>query len=320
MEAVLDRIAATHEDLNAFGKAWVLYLLAFLCFLFLATPERPWGHVVAQVVLGAGFLLHATGIGLRWAIAGRAPVSNMYESLVFMGAGAIALGLVPEILKRTRWLGVTAGLIGFLTLVFAEHLPIDTAISPLVPVLANTYWLSVHVMTIMLSYSAFALAMALGHVLLAVQLFQPGRGERIEMLTGLLDKMLQVGVLFLAAGIACGAVWANESWGRYWGWDPKETWSLITWFIYAIYVHARYAGWLRSFGLAAGSIVAFMSVVMTYYGVNFVLAAGMHSYGFAEGGRPQAAAYVLVEIALLGAAWLKYRSAQAPPNPAPAGA
>lgn len=296
-----------HEDLNAFGKAWKLYLLGFFVLLFVARPERRWGHALAMVLLGSGFLLHLAGIGLRWAIAGRAPVSNMYESLVFMGAGAIALGLIPELFLRKRYLGLTAGMIGFLTLAFAENLPIDATISPLVPVLANTYWLSVHVMTIMLSYSAFALAMALAHVAIALQLFKPAHDEGRRTVTSLIDKMLQVGLLFLAAGIACGAVWANESWGRYWGWDPKETWSLITFFVYLAVVHARFAGWLKDFGLAASTIVAFMSVVMTYYGVNFVLAAGMHSYGFAEGGRPQAATYVIVEFALLVGAWVLYR-------------
>jgi cytochrome c-type biogenesis protein CcsB len=307
-----------HEDVNAFGKAWKLYLLGFLVLLFLARPERRWGHALAMALLCAGFAFHLLGIGLRWAIAGRAPVSNMYESLVFMGAGAIAFGLIPELILRKRYLGLTAGLVGFLCLAFAENLPIESAISPLVPVLANTYWLSVHVMTIMLSYSAFALAMALGHVLLAVKLFQPGQDERIRTLTGLLDKMLQVGVLFLAAGIACGAVWANESWGRYWGWDPKETWSLITFFVYLAVVHARYAGWIKEFGLAVSAVVSFMAVVMTYYGVNFVLAAGMHSYGFAEGGRIEAAAYVVVEVALLVAAWLRHRSLTAAASPAAA--
>jgi cytochrome c-type biogenesis protein CcsB len=303
-----------HEDLNAFGKAWKLYLLGFLVLLFMGFSERRWLHGLGTGLLVLGFVLHAVGIGLRWAIAGRAPVSNMYESLVFMGAGAIALGIVPEVLHRKRFLGMTAGVVGFLTLVFAENLPIDSSISPLVPVLANTYWLSVHVMTIMLSYSAFALAMALGHVALYVSLFQADRTERLSSITATLYRTLQVGILFLAAGIACGAVWANESWGRYWGWDPKETWSLITFFVYLAVVHAHFAGWVREFGLAVTSIIAFMSVVMTYYGVNFVLAAGMHSYGFAEGGRLQALLYVVVELVIVTLAWLRYRAMAAPPG------
>ena len=229
-----------------------------------------------------------------------------------MGWGAIALGLVPEMLYQKRFIGLAAGLTGFLCLAFAEKLPIDSAINPLVPVLAHTFWLSVHVMTIMLAYSALAVTMVLGHVVLYFELFRPARRDLLRTLSRLLYRTLQVGLLFLAAGIIFGAVWANESWGRYWGWDPKETWSLITFFVYLAIVHARFAGWLRDFGLAASSILGFLSVVMTYYGVNFVLATGLHSYGFSEGGRIYALLYVVFEIAVIGAAFLRHRSSMRP--------
>jgi ABC-type transport system involved in cytochrome c biogenesis permease subunit len=196
---------------------------------------------------------------------------------------------------------------GFICLAFAENLPIDPAINPLVPVLAHTYWLSVHVMTVMLSYSAFAIAMVLGHVMLTVELvFQRQRIDLLTSLSKLLYKTLQVGVLFLAAGIIFGAIWANESWGRYWGWDPKETWSLITFFVYLAIIHARFAGWLRHFGLAASAILGFLAVVMTYYGVNFILAAGMHAYGFSEGGQIWVGIYATTELAIIAAAWIRY--------------
>jgi ABC-type transport system involved in cytochrome c biogenesis permease subunit len=167
-------------------------------------------------------------------------------------------------------------------------------------------------MTIMLSYSALALTMVLGHIVLFLQLFRPGKTDLPRTLSGLLYRTLQIGLLFLAAGIIFGAVWANESWGRYWGWDPKETWSLITFFVYLAIVHARFAGWLRDFGLAASSILGFLSVVMTYYGVNFILAAGLHSYGFAEGGQLFVMLYVVIEIALISMAFLRHRSAIRP--------
>jgi cytochrome c-type biogenesis protein CcsB len=273
-ESTIDR-ELFYEDLNAFGKAWKLYLLGSL-------------------------LLLLVGIGLRWAIAGRAPVSNMYESLVFMGWGVIAFGLLQELIYRRRFLALAGGLMGFVCLAFSENLPIDSAINPLVPVLAHTSWLAIHVMTVMLSYSALALAMALGHFALIVQMYRPGRTELIRSISLLLYNTLQVGILFLAAGIICGAVWANESWGRYWGWDPKETWSLITFFIYLIIIHARHAGWMHETGLAASSILGFLAVIMTYYGVNYILAAGLHSYGFSEGGQGYAAAFAAFELAFVG--------------------
>jgi hypothetical protein len=203
-----------YEDFNAFGKAWNLYLVSFLLILLLGFSRWSWGYLLGMLLLVAGFLCHTLGIGYRWAIAGRAPVSDMYESLMFMGWGAIALALVPESLHRKRFVGLAAGLTGFLCLAFAENLPIDSAINPLVPVLAHTFWLSVHVMTIMLSYSALALTMVLGHIVLFLQLFRPGRADLTRTLSGLLYRTLQIGLLFLAAGIIFGAVWANESWGR----------------------------------------------------------------------------------------------------------
>ncbi len=296
-----------YEDFNAFGKAWAFYLAGFLAILLFGFSQRPWGYAAGMALITAGFLCHSIGLGLRWVIAGRAPVSNMYESLVFMGWGAIAIGLVPEFVYRKRFLALAAGLMGFVCLAFAENLPINPAIDPLVPVLAHTYWLSVHVMTVMLSYSAFAVAMVLGHVMLVVQLvFQKQRIDLLTSLSKLLYKTLQVGILFLAAGIIFGAIWANESWGRYWGWDPKETWSLITFFVYLAIVHARFAGWLRHFGLAASAILGFLAVVMTYYGVNFILAAGMHAYGFAEGGQIYVGIYAVVELIIIAAAWIRY--------------
>lgn len=301
----------TYNRLNAFGRAWQLYLLGFLALaLFGRSPRKIWyGVGMGAIVLG--FVGHTVGLGLRWQIAGRAPVSDMYESLVFMGWGAILIGLVLEFFSRKRYFGIAAALTGFLALAFAENLPVDSSINPLVPVLANTSWLSIHVMTIMLSYSAFAIAMTMGHVVLFMQFFQPGRTQQLRSLSGLLYKCLQVGVLFLAAGIAFGAIWANESWGRYWGWDPKETWSLITFFVYLIVIHARFAGWVSNFGLAVSSIAGFLAVVMTYYGVNFVLAAGLHSYGFSEGGMIWALAYFLFEMAVILGALIRYRSARA---------
>ena len=310
-ESEIDR-ELFYEDFNPFGKAWKLYLMSFLLILLTGFSERPWGYRLGLLFLLAGFLCHTLGVGTRWLIAGRAPVSDMYESLVFMGWGAIALGLVPEMLYGKRFIGIAAALTGFLCLVFAENLPIDSAINPLVPVLAHTFWLSVHVMTIMLAYSALALTMVLGHVVLYLELFRPGRSDLLRTLSKLLYRTLQVGLLFLAAGIIFGAVWANESWGRYWGWDPKETWSLITFFVYLAIVHARFAGWIRDFGLAASAILGFLSVVMTYYGVNFILASGLHSYGFSEGGQFWVLLYTLIEITVISAAFLRRRLAMQP--------
>jgi cytochrome c-type biogenesis protein CcsB len=310
-QSSLDR-EVHYQDINAFGKAWKVYLLGFLVLaLFGRSSKKVW-YSLGMMFLVLGFIGHTYGLALRWQIAGRAPVSDMYESLVFMGWGTIAIGLALEFFNRKGMFGLAAGLMGFLALAFAENLPIDSSINPLVPVLANTSWLSIHVMTIMLSYSAFALAMTMGHIALFLQFFNPGRSHQLRSLTTLLYKTLQVGVLFLAAGIAFGAIWANESWGRYWGWDPKETWSLITFFVYMIVVHARYAGWVNHFGLAVSSIAAFLAVVMTYYGVNFILGSGLHSYGTSEGGQFWMLTYLVGETAIVLLALARYKHIHLP--------
>ncbi len=301
-----------YNSMNSFGYAWKVYLLGFLILALMGRSERRSWYRAGLVLIGLGFLWHTAGLALRWLIAGRAPVSDMYESLVFMGWGVIAIGLILEYFYRRGFFGIAAGLMGFIALAFAENLPIDSSINPLVPVLANTSWLSIHVMTIMLSYSAFALAMAMGHIVLFLQFFRPGRTKQLRSLSTLLYKTLQVGVLFLAAGIAFGAIWANESWGRYWGWDPKETWSLITFFVYMIVVHARFAGWVSHFGLAVSSIASFLAVLMTYYGVNFILGSGLHSYGDSKGGMIWVMTYLGVEMLIIAASLLRYRAAYRP--------
>jgi len=307
------------EDFNAFGKAWKFYLTGTLLLLLLGFSANRWIYFSALGLLAGGFLCHSIGIGLRWAIAGFAPVSNMYESLVFMGWGVMAFGLIQEAIYKKRFFALAGGLMTFICLAFSENLPIDSSINPLVPVLAHTSWLAIHVITIMLSYSAFALAMGLGHFALFTQLWKPEKSDLIQSLSLLLYNTLQVGLLFLAAGIICGAVWANESWGRYWGWDPKETWSLITFFVYLVVVHAHFAGWLRDFGLAASSIIGFLSVIMTYYGVNYVLGAGNHSYGGdSQNGPLWMLLVTIVEVTIIAAAFLRYRQVQPTPDPLPA--
>ncbi|GEM_PF-125772 len=299
----------TYNSINAFGKSWGLYLLSFVILIVASATRTKGPYYAGLLAIAVGFIYHTVGISLRWMIAGRAPVSDMYESLVFMGWGVAAIGLVLEFVYRKGYFAMCAGLMGFIVLAFSENLPLDSSINPLVPVLANTSWLTIHVMTIMLSYSAFALAMVMAHVTLVMQLYRPGKTESLRSVSSLLYKTLQVGLLFLAAGICFGAVWANESWGRYWGWDPKETWSLITFFIYLALVHGRFAGWLHNFGLSVSAIGSFLSVLMTYYGVNFVLGAGLHSYGFASGGSQWVMLYIGIELAIIAFATLRYRKA-----------
>jgi len=271
---------------HPFAKAWWLYGLAFIAML-VSLWVRPWNLYWSAIGLfTAGLGVQAYGFWLRMQIAGRPPVTNMYESVVWVGFGIAALALTFELLSRARYYLLAAAPLAVISLVLADSLPavLDSSITPLVPVLRDNFWLSIHVPTIALSYASFALALGLGHLTLGNYLVTPGAQGRIKTLSQLNYRVLQVGVLLLTTGIILGGIWAHFSWGRFWGWDPKETWALIALLCYLAPLHGRLVGWIGDFGLSVASVVAFNAVLMAWYGVNFVLGTGLHSYGFGTGG------------------------------------
>ncbi|MEM1251474.1 MAG: cytochrome c biogenesis protein CcsA [Cyanobacteria bacterium P01_H01_bin.21] len=270
---------------HPFAKAWQLYGIAFVLMLaaLWLWPNLYWTAIGTFV---AGVAVQSSGFWLRMQIAGRPPVTNMYESVVWVGFGIAAIALMFELLQRSKYYLLAAAPLSVVCLILADSLPavLDPSISPLVPVLRDNFWLSIHVPTIALSYASFALALGLGHVALGSYLFTPNAKSRIKLLSQLNYRVLQVGVLLLTAGIILGGIWAHFSWGRFWGWDPKETWALIALLCYLIPLHGRLVGWIGNFGISVASVVAFNAVLMAWYGVNFVLGTGLHSYGFGTGG------------------------------------
>ncbi|MEL6383078.1 MAG: cytochrome c biogenesis protein CcsA [Cyanobacteria bacterium J06626_18] len=271
---------------HPFAKAWWLYGLAFVAML-ISLWVKPWNlYWTAIGLFTAGIGVQTYGFFLRMQIAGRPPVTNMYESVVWVGFGIAAIALIFEISSRSRYYLLAAAPLSVMCLILADSLPavLDPSISPLVPVLRDNFWLSIHVPTIALSYASFALALGLGHVTLGNYLFTPNAEKRIKTLSQLNYRVQQVGVLLLTAGIILGGIWAHFSWGRFWGWDPKETWALIALLCYLAPLHGRLVGWIGNFGINVASVVAFNAVLMAWYGVNFVLGTGLHSYGFGTGG------------------------------------
>jgi len=251
-------------------------------------------------------------------ISGRPPVTNMYESVIFVSWGAVLFALAFEAAYRVRYFAACASGLSVLLLILADSLPIlDGSIEPLVPVLRDNMWLTVHVLTITLGYAAFFLGVALGHLNLALYFFAPGRRELLRTMSLFLYRSLQAGTLFLAAGTLLGGVWASYSWGRFWGWDPKETWALIALLTYLAILHGRFLGWIRDFGLAVGALLGGLTVLMAWYGVNFILGTGLHSYGFGSGGYAYVGGFVAFEVAVIAAAFFRVRAARAPaPTPA----
>ncbi|MEL6816189.1 MAG: cytochrome c biogenesis protein CcsA, partial [Cyanobacteria bacterium J06598_3] len=272
---------------HPFAKAWQLYGLAFVVMLVALWVKRLdslyWSSIGLFV---AGVAVQSYGFWLRMQVAGRPPVTNMYESVVWVGFGISAIALTFELIYRAKYYLLAAAPLSVMCLLLADSLPavLDPSISPLVPVLRDNFWLSIHVPTIALSYASFALALGIGHVSLGSYLFTPKAKSRIQLLSQLNYNVLQVGVLLLTAGIILGGIWAHFSWGRFWGWDPKETWALIALLCYLVPLHGRLVGWIGNFGISVASVTAFNAVLMAWYGVNFVLGTGLHSYGFGTGG------------------------------------
>jgi ABC-type transport system involved in cytochrome c biogenesis permease subunit len=366
-----------------------------------------------MLALATGIGLEIYGFALRIQISGWAPVTNMYETVIWVALVAAVLSFVFELIFRRTYTALAGSAVALLGTITAVNVPLlDPSIKGLQPVLRSNFWLTIHVLTEVSSYAAFGLAWALGLIAMACYLtatyrrsprlvelalplvpgipllatgatgvaasygvlgtqwatgdplfylfaimggiggiislgailamagelvnrlrfqrtpegdealaaddeFSAGAGGddfkaapaavsaraaaapakldargramqetalTIKPLANFIYRAMQVGVLLIAAGTILGGVWADYSWGRFWGWDPKEVWALITLLVYLVPLHGRFAGWVNTFGLAVASVVCFLSVVMAWYGVNFVLGVGLHSYGFTEGG------------------------------------
>ena len=287
-----------YYDLRPFEWAAVAYFAAFLLLVF-CKKNRLLSNIGFASLLLAIFY-HTLGIVSRVLILSRPPVSNMYESMIFMNWALIVFALGFSIVKRSSIALAVGSLVSGLIMIYGNLLPLDTSLEVLVPVLRSNYWLTIHVMTIVSSYGAFGLAMGLGHRHLFNHAFGKFSRSAEEESGNLIFKVIQLGTLLVGIGTVLGGVWANESWGRFWGWDPKETWALITFLGYVVVVHLKYAKKLSDFALALCSVLGFLLVLMTWYGVNFVLGRGLHSYGQGAGGMNWVIYYLIFEAVFVG--------------------
>ena len=266
--------------------SWYLYAGSLLFILLIAqifNDKRKVVNVSVTVfkfiILGL-FILHTAGLIVRWYISGHAPWSDAYESMIYVAWATMFFGLAFG--RKSDLTIASTAFVTAMILMIAHWNWMDPAIANLQPVL-NSYWLMIHVAVIVASYGPFTLGMILGVVALILMIFTT-KSNKIKMdlnikeLTVINEMALTVGLVMLTIGNFLGGMWANESWGRYWGWDPKETWALISIMIYAFVIHMRLIPGLRgSWFFNLMSIVAFSSILMTYFGVNFYL-AGLHSY------------------------------------------
>jgi ABC-type transport system involved in cytochrome c biogenesis permease subunit len=275
-----------YNRIQPFKWSWIIMLAAALLFTASLALRSRAGYVAALVVYGGSLLIQVYGFYARVAISGRPPVSNMYETVIWVSFMSAIFALVLELIYRKKVIGLAGALVSTFGLVLADQLPLalDPRLSPLVPVLRSNFWLTVHVLTIVSSYAGGTLAWGLGNIALGLLAFGKPRREVLKTLSQYTYRAMQIAVLLLAAGTFLGGWWAADSWGRFWGWDPKEVWALIALVTYVIPLHMRFIGWVKDFGLAVSAVLCYAAIMMCWYGVNFVLGAGLHSYGFGGGG------------------------------------
>jgi cytochrome c-type biogenesis protein CcsB len=308
-----------YYKMGVFEKLFPFYatvgLIMLIGLITMVIKGRKETSVFVKVLgwlLFAGFLFHTLGLGLRWYIAGHSPMTNGYESMIFISWVTLLAGFIFS--RKSAFALSATAVLASMTLMVAHLSFMDPEITNLVPVL-KSYWLTLHVSVITGSYGFLGLGFILSLInLILLSLSNDKNRDRIsatiDELTVINYKTLTLGLYFLTIGTFLGAVWANESWGRYWGWDPKETWSLITIIIYSLVIHSRLIPGMKDiFTFNLLSMFAFSGVLMTYFGVNYYL-SGMHSY--AAGDPVPVPTFVYVAVILLAAlsfyANYKYKS------------
>jgi cytochrome c-type biogenesis protein CcsB len=317
-----------YNRLDPFYWAWMLSTAAAIC---LFTAFGRWRRVAfwlgAAALLG-GLAMNFAGLALRWRITGLAPLTGMFETVVIVAAFVAVLGLCfalrrprpGETIDLRRLSALAGAIIAAGTLALACFLPATAMrrdIAPAMPILRDNFWLVVHVATIMAGYAAAAFALVLANVALGFYLFgkyEMAEGREAKVLRepaacGPLSEVvynaMKIAVFLLAAGTILGGLWADKSWGRFWGWDPKEVWALVSLLVYLAVLHARHAGWSGRFGLALAAVLGATVILVNWYGVNFILGSGLHSYGVGTGGLIPVATVVVAQWLFLAAAALR---------------
>lgn len=306
-----------YNKYDIFKKLYTYYgLVGILMFIFVIVQifnKKKWVNYTVKFFHGTIillFILHLAGLIVRWYISGHAPWSDAYESMIYVAWATMFFGVA---FGRKSELTVASTAFVTAMILWVAHLNwMDPAIANLQPVL-DSYWLMIHVAVIVGSYGPFTLAMILGLVSLFLMIFTNKKNLskmqlNIKEITYINEMALTVGLVMLTIGNFLGGQWANESWGRYWGWDPKETWALISIMVYAFVIHARFVPALRGFfAYNFMSVLAFASILMTYFGVNFHL-SGLHSY--ASGEKQNVTYYIyalLIVLAISAVAYVQYR-------------
>lgn len=301
------KMEVRYNKLDLFYRAEMTYGMAFLAAMLSLLWRRRWVYVLAIGLVGLALVPHSAGILARMAIMGRPPVTNLYATFIFVSWVCVVLGLVVEFLQRNRLGIITASASGLALLLTSARFAADgDTMGVVVAVLDSNFWLATHVVCISIGYAGCCAAGLIGHVYLLQALRRAPGDPALEETDRAVYGTLAFGLIFSFLGTMLGGVWADQSWGRFWGWDPKENGALVIVLWAAILFHARSAKLIGPVAFAVGSVLGVITVLLAWLGVN-LLGVGLHSYGFTSGlarGLAIACACELVFV-LLTAPWAK---------------
>lgn len=287
----------------------LLYGLSILAFLSNWISRKQEDSGLGLFTLNFAWLLHTLVLGMRCFVLQRPPVSNMEETVLYVPWVSVLCGILLYRMVKNQVLPFASALIAFALTGVMLKTGLNQSMENVQAVLDSQYWLLVHVLMVVGSYGIYFLAGALGHLYLLLRDKESGLARGVS--NGILQAMY-LGTALLIPGTILGGVWAAESWGRFWDWDPKESWAFISSGIYLLWIHAYHFGLIRSTGLAVGSILGLMAVSFTWYGVNYILGTGLHSYGFGHGGETWYYAYLTGELLFLTFIFIPKRKALTP--------
>lgn len=291
-----------YNQLRPFGWAQALYVLAMILFfvnLLKVTGAGEQFRLISFALIVFGLLFHTFGVVSRILIMGRPPVTNLYETFIFVGWVAVVFGILSEWINR-RGLGILiAGVCGFILLLIASKFSADgDTMRMLVAVLNSNFWLSTHVIAITAGYAGCCVAGVIGHVYLIEALVKPHDIKQLETTYKFILGALGFGLMMSFLGTILGGIWADQSWGRFWGWDPKENGALMIILWCSIILHAKVADFIGPLGVAVGSVLGIIVVAWAWFGVN-LLSVGLHSYGFTSGVATNLIIYAIGEVLFL---------------------
>ena len=295
-----NRIEVAYNNMNLFFYTKTLYFLAFLVGFFGVLMQSPRLRMVCIGIILAAIVLHTAAVGLRVYITGRPPVTNLYGTFPFVSLVAVIIGLVAERLSRVGIAAMSCSLIGWILLHLAGVFALDGSdtMGKVMPVLNSQFWLSTHVLSVLMGYGGVFLAGRIGHFYLIFLVLKRHKKKRLQDMYRVMSGVLGFGLTFAFLGTMLGGIWADQSWGRFWGWDPKENGAILIVLWVAMMYHAKLGGMVRETGMAALSVLGCIVVMLAWLGVN-VLGVGLHSYGFTSGAAMGLYYYIGAELLFL---------------------